>query len=179
VTVEHVHVHSGGQAVVGMVGPPGGGAPPKREEQPHAKQIGYAPQLPMWSADKEREPVPIALNAERPVPTTRRKISGAPKGNKNALCRLSERHPRAVRDETASIVQRLLKALRQKAAEKLTAQEPPCPVLATAPQPEAVDGSGCTRPDPPTAPPFEQPLEVESLIGSGHIGLSAPTAPPG
>jgi hypothetical protein len=26
VTVEHVHVHSGGQAVVGMVGAPGGGA---------------------------------------------------------------------------------------------------------------------------------------------------------
>jgi hypothetical protein len=80
VTVEHVHVHSGGQAVVGMVGPPGGGAPPKREEQPHAKQIAYAPQLPMWSADKEREPVPIARDAERPVPTARRKIAGRPQG---------------------------------------------------------------------------------------------------
>jgi hypothetical protein len=41
VTVEHVHVHSGGQAVVGMVGPPGGGAHPKLEDQPHAKQIAY------------------------------------------------------------------------------------------------------------------------------------------
>jgi hypothetical protein len=29
VTVEHVHVHSGGQAVVGMVGAPGGGSSPK------------------------------------------------------------------------------------------------------------------------------------------------------
>jgi hypothetical protein len=80
VTVEHVHVHSGGQAVVGMIGPPGGGAPPKREEQPHAKQIAYAPQPPMWSADKAREPVPVARDAERPVPTTRRKISGRSQG---------------------------------------------------------------------------------------------------
>ncbi len=34
VTVEHVHVHSGGQAVVGMVETPGGGSQPKSEEQP-------------------------------------------------------------------------------------------------------------------------------------------------
>src|SRR3979409_1213647 len=34
VTVEHVHVHAGGQAVVGMVGPPGGGMDAKTEEQP-------------------------------------------------------------------------------------------------------------------------------------------------
>jgi hypothetical protein len=76
VTVEHVHVHSGGQAVVGMVGAPGGGGSPKLEDQPHAKQIAYAPQQPMWGADKEREPVPVARDAERPVPTARRKIAG-------------------------------------------------------------------------------------------------------
>src|SRR5271165_839881 len=73
------------QAVVGMVGAPGGGAAPKLEDQPHAKQIPYAPQPPMWSADKEREPVPVARDAERPVPTARRKVAGAPKGNKNAF----------------------------------------------------------------------------------------------
>ena len=70
VTVEHVHVHSGGQAVVGVVGAPGGGGSPKMEDQPHAKQarqIAYAPQPPMWSADKAREPVPVARDAERPV----------------------------------------------------------------------------------------------------------------
>jgi hypothetical protein len=78
VTVEHAH--SGGQAVVGMVGTPGGGAPRKLEDQPHAKQIAYAPQPPMWGADKAREPVPIARDAERPVPTTRRKISGRSQG---------------------------------------------------------------------------------------------------
>jgi hypothetical protein len=36
VTVEHVHVHSGGQAVVGMVESPEGVSPPNPEEQPHA-----------------------------------------------------------------------------------------------------------------------------------------------
>jgi hypothetical protein len=54
VTVEHVHVHSGGQAVVGMVGAGGVGAHPKLAEQPHAKQIAYAPQPPMWSAPRCR-----------------------------------------------------------------------------------------------------------------------------
>jgi hypothetical protein len=79
VTVEHVHVHSGGQAVVGLVGAPGGGVPPKLEDQPHAKQIAYAPQPPMWSADEEREPVPVARDAKRPVPTARRKVVGRSK----------------------------------------------------------------------------------------------------
>ena len=37
VTGEHVHVHAGGQAVVGMVGTPGGGYHPNSEEQPDAK----------------------------------------------------------------------------------------------------------------------------------------------
>jgi hypothetical protein len=64
VTVEHVHVHAGGQAVVGMVGAPGGGDQPKFEGQPHAKQIAHAPQPAMRSADKEREPVPVAGDAE-------------------------------------------------------------------------------------------------------------------
>jgi hypothetical protein len=80
VTVEHVHVHSGGQAVVGIVEGPGGGAGAKLEDQPHAQQIAYAPQQPMWGADEERELVPIARDAERPVPTTRRKISGRSQG---------------------------------------------------------------------------------------------------
>src|SRR6266436_600241 len=37
VTVEHVHVHSGGQAIVGMVETPGGGDRPKAEEQDDAR----------------------------------------------------------------------------------------------------------------------------------------------
>src|SRR5437764_266135 len=50
VTVEHVHVHSGGQAVVGIVEPPGGGHRGKSEDQPHAKQIAHAPQPAMWGS---------------------------------------------------------------------------------------------------------------------------------
>jgi hypothetical protein len=80
VTVEHVHVHSGGQAVVGMVETPGGGDHPKPEEQPHARQIAHAPQPAMRSADSKRESVPIAGDAERPVPTARRIVAGSTEG---------------------------------------------------------------------------------------------------
>ena len=80
VTVEHVHVHSGGQAVVGMVETPGGGDRPKSEDQPHAKQIAHAPEPAMWSADKEREAVPVAGDAERPLPDARRNVAGRTEG---------------------------------------------------------------------------------------------------
>src|ERR1700722_12969503 len=63
VTVEHVHVHAGGQSVVGMVaarGQRGGGDASKFEEQPHAKQIAHAPEsaLPLGPA--------TGLHASRP-----------------------------------------------------------------------------------------------------------------
>ena len=80
VTVEHVHVHSGSQAIVGVVETPGGGDRLKLEEQPHARQITDAPQLAMRSEDKEREPVPIARDAERPLPDARRTVSGCSEG---------------------------------------------------------------------------------------------------
>ena len=80
VTVEHVHVHAGGQAVVGMVETPGGGDRAKSEEQPRAKQIAHAPQPAVWSADKEREPVPVASDAERPMPNAWRDVPRRPKG---------------------------------------------------------------------------------------------------
>ena len=80
VTVEHVHVHAGGQAVVGMVGGPGEGDQKKLEEQPHAKQLAYAPQLPMRSPDAKRETVSVACDAERPMPDARRSITGSSEG---------------------------------------------------------------------------------------------------
>lgn len=80
VTVEHVHVHSGGQAVVGVVETPGGGDRPKSEDQPHAKQIAHAPQPAMRRADEEREPVPVAGDAKRPLPAARRNVAGSTKG---------------------------------------------------------------------------------------------------
>ena len=79
-TVEHVHVHSGGQAVVGLVETPGGGDRARMEDQPHAKQIAHAPQSPLWGADKEREAVSITGDAERALPNARRKVSRRSEG---------------------------------------------------------------------------------------------------
>ena len=75
VTVEHVHIHSGGQAVVGTVERSGGGDRGKLEEQPHAKQIAHAPEPALWGADAERDAVPIARDDERPLPDARGKVS--------------------------------------------------------------------------------------------------------
>jgi hypothetical protein len=74
VTVEHVHVHSGGQAVVGLVGTPGGGDRAKSEDQPHAKQVAHAPQPSMWGQDAEWESVPVPGDAERPLSNARRNV---------------------------------------------------------------------------------------------------------
>jgi hypothetical protein len=71
VTVEHVHVHAGGQAVVGAVSTPGGGIAAKDEEQPHAKPIAYAPEPPLRSADASREPVSVASDGERSLSDAR------------------------------------------------------------------------------------------------------------
>jgi hypothetical protein len=80
VTVEHVHVHAGGQAIVGKVEAPGGGVAAKSEDQPHAKQIAHAPQPTMRRADEEQEPVPVGGDGERPLSDARRKIAGRSKG---------------------------------------------------------------------------------------------------
>ena len=80
VTVEHVHVHAGGQAVVGTVETPGGGGHAKSEDQPHAKQIAHAPEPTMWRTDAERESVPVARDAERSVSNARRKVARRSEG---------------------------------------------------------------------------------------------------
>jgi hypothetical protein len=67
VTVEHVHVHSGAQAIVGAV-ETGGGAANGNQRQPHAKPLAHAPVAPLRSQDPEREPVPVAGDAERQMP---------------------------------------------------------------------------------------------------------------
>jgi hypothetical protein len=51
---------------------PGGGITPKPEDQPHA--LAHAPGTTMRSPDKEREPVPVASDAERPLPDAWRTI---------------------------------------------------------------------------------------------------------
>ena len=78
VTVEHVHVHEGGQAIVGNVENPGGGFAPKSKEQPHA--LGYAPGQTVPSTHTPGDPVSVAGNAERALPDARRNVSGRTQG---------------------------------------------------------------------------------------------------
>ena len=68
VTVKHVHVHGGGQAIVGNVSHVPGGAGPnsKSEEQPHA-QVAHAPQPAMRSANPQLDVLSGASHAERPM----------------------------------------------------------------------------------------------------------------
>src|SRR6202171_2268580 len=72
VTVEHVHVHEGGQAIVGNV--EGGGMRTKSENQPHA--LGYAPGETLRSENTEREGVPVPSDGERPLPDARGPVTG-------------------------------------------------------------------------------------------------------
>lgn len=75
VTVEHVNVHAGGQAVVGMVETPGGGDHSKLKEQAHAKQIAHAPEPALRSPDTDRDAVPVTRDEEWAVPDARGKIA--------------------------------------------------------------------------------------------------------
>jgi hypothetical protein len=78
VTVEHVHVHSGGQAIVGTVEAPTNSSRStgKRDEQ----QLTHAQQPAMRSPNAEREPVSSASDAERPMSNARRTIPGSTEG---------------------------------------------------------------------------------------------------
>jgi hypothetical protein len=65
VTVEHVLVHTGGQAIVGSVGQSGGGRDnDENRGQPHAPEnvgaITFAPGTALPSADEARDAMPVA-----------------------------------------------------------------------------------------------------------------------
>jgi hypothetical protein len=80
-TVEHVHVHPGGQAVVGMVGTSGGGDRAQNEDRCDARQIADAPQPEMWgSLPDHRTAVPAGGDGEWPLPDARRPIEGWSEG---------------------------------------------------------------------------------------------------
>jgi hypothetical protein len=65
ITVEHVNVHAGGQAIVGDV-TSGGKSSQKPEQQPHApREITHEPGIPMRSPDAERGTMPIARGARK------------------------------------------------------------------------------------------------------------------
>ena len=87
--------------------------------------------------------------------------------------RLAELHPDQFGNKQHSIVQRLLRALRKSTAQRLLVETAAEGIRERRAPPGAVDGSGYAWPAPPTAPLFEQALEVDGLIGSAHIGLSA------
>jgi hypothetical protein len=83
-TVEHVHVYEGGQAIVGTVrqGGRGGGAR-KNQRQPHEDKTKGQPQLEsragegaclpeVWSEEAEQQAVPSPRNAKRALQDTRR-----------------------------------------------------------------------------------------------------------
>lgn len=77
VTVEHVHVHAGGQAIVGAVDHTGGGAIAKTEKQSHAKQselqpVTYAPSPTLPCPHPAGDALPVARDAQRQVPHARR-----------------------------------------------------------------------------------------------------------
>jgi hypothetical protein len=80
VTVEHVHVHSGGQAIVGTVESPTPANPPRYENERDAQQIAHTPQPAMRSPNAKRELLPSASDAERSLPYARRKIAGRTEG---------------------------------------------------------------------------------------------------
>ena len=80
VTVEHVHVHAGGQAVVGVVEPAGGRGEANSKDQPHAKALTDEPQQALRCADEEGKALPIAGDAKRTLPNARRPVSGRTKG---------------------------------------------------------------------------------------------------
>jgi hypothetical protein len=65
ITVEHVNVHAGGQAIVGDV-TSGGKSSQKLEQQTHAaREITHDPGIPMRSPDAERGTMPIARGARK------------------------------------------------------------------------------------------------------------------
>ena len=81
VTVEHVHVYQGGQAIVGQVTP--GGVSKNSEVQPHA--ITHSPSTPMPGENTERKALPVAGDAKRTLPDARRPIAGRAKGQSKRL----------------------------------------------------------------------------------------------
>ena len=48
--------------------------------RPMQNKLPMHPQPAVWSADKERQPLPVSGDAERPLPDARRDVPGSPEG---------------------------------------------------------------------------------------------------
>jgi hypothetical protein len=92
--------------------------------------------------------------------------------------RLGQKYPEQFGPRQHSIVQRLLKALRKRVAERLIAQGS-SGATAAASLPGAVDGSGYDRPNPPTAPPVEHAANALRRLPPIAVGSPAPMVPSG
>ena len=76
ITVKHVTVNADNAIVGDVTQAPGGGSQAEIKDQPHA--LGHAIQPTLWSENPQREPVPVAGDAERPLPDARGPITGRP-----------------------------------------------------------------------------------------------------
>ena len=90
------------------------------------------------------------------------------------VSRLSDKYPEQFGKKQHSIVQRLLKSLRNKAANKLFT--PPGAVTTATLLPGSVDGSGYRGPDPSTALSPARASKALTQYGSVDLGSSATTA---
>lgn len=79
IIVERVTVNAGGQAIVGIEHAREG-VHAKREEQPHAKQLAYAPLTALPGLDAAVESMPVTRNAQRSLPHARRRVAGGTEG---------------------------------------------------------------------------------------------------
>ena len=74
IRVEHVHVHEGGQAIVGLVNGSEARARQGQGEPDAARAIEHRPETPMRRAHPEREPVPVAADDwQEPLPNAWRR----------------------------------------------------------------------------------------------------------
>ena len=76
VTVEHVHVHAGGQAMVGNIESSRDRSLPSEEKM---SAIAYAPEPTLSGPDQTPDPLPVASNEDRSLSNARRKVSGSTK----------------------------------------------------------------------------------------------------
>jgi hypothetical protein len=87
VTVEHVHVHAGGQAVVGMVETPGEGDRPKSEDQPMQSRLPMHLSLRCGARTRSGSPCRSPAMPNGRCRMHRGPSPGAPRGNKYAQAR--------------------------------------------------------------------------------------------
>jgi hypothetical protein len=78
VEVRHVHIHPGGQGVVGIINSLKDGG--SSESQQNAQQIAHASQPAVRSRNAEPEVVPSAGDGERPMPDARGDVPGSTEG---------------------------------------------------------------------------------------------------